>query len=66
MKKLQVLRKIQGVGAVPYSYKAKIIMPILNKLIDDNYSKNNEKQINELVEKYLKEQDEINIKFGEV
>lgn len=66
MKKLQVLRKIQGVGAVPYSYKAKIIMPILNKLIDDNYSKQNEKQISELVNEYLKEQDDINIKFGEV
>lgn len=66
MKKLQVLRKIQGVGAVPYSYKAKIIMPILNKLIDDNYSKQNEKQISELVDEYLKEQDDINIKFGEV
>jgi hypothetical protein len=66
LKKLQVLRKIQGVGTVPYSYKAKIIMPILNKLIDDNYTNNNKDAINNLVTEYLKEKDDIDIKFGEV
>ena len=66
MKKLQVLKKIQGVGAIPYSIRAKIIMPILKKLIDDDYSKANQKEIDELVNEYLKEQDNIKIDFGEV
>lgn len=35
MKKLDVLKKIQSTSAVPYSFKAKIITPILNKLIDE-------------------------------
>lgn len=35
MKKLDVLKKIQSTSAVPYSVKAKIITPILNKLIDE-------------------------------
>ncbi len=66
MKKLQVLRKIQGVGAIPYSVKAKIIMPILNKLIDDDYSAENQKKIDELIGEYQKEKEDINITFGEV
>ena len=66
MKKLQVLKKIQGVGVIPYSIRAKIIMPILKKLIDDDYSKANQKEIDELVTEYLKEQDNIKIDFGEV
>lgn len=66
MKKLQVLRKIQGVGAIPYSVKAKIIMPILNKLIDDDYSTENQKKIDELIGEYQKEKEDINITFGEV
>lgn len=34
MKKLDVLQKIQRTAAVPYTVRAKIIAPILNKLID--------------------------------
>ena len=35
MKKLDVLQKVQRTTSVPYSIRAKIITPILNKLIDE-------------------------------
>lgn len=66
MKKLQVLNKIQSVGSVPYSIKAKIIMPILNKLIDEDYVKESQKDIDNLVNEYLKESEDITINYGEV
>lgn len=68
MKKLQVLRSVQGVGAVPYSVKAKIITPIIEKLIDKDYvnDKENQKRIDKLVEDWNKENNEMEIKFGEV
>jgi hypothetical protein len=65
IKKIQVLKAVQGVSSVPYEYKAKIVTPILNKLIDKEYTKNN-KDVENLVEAWKKENDEINIKFGEV
>jgi hypothetical protein len=65
IKKIQVLKAVQGVSSVPYEYKAKIVTPILNKLIDKEYTKNN-KDVDKLVEAWKKESDEINIKFGEV
>ena len=66
MKKLQVLNRIQSVGSVPYSIKAKIIMPILNKLIDDDYVGKNSKLIEELINANKEEEEEIQVKFGEV
>ena len=66
MKKLQVLGRIQSVGSVPYSMKAKIIMPILNKLIDDDYVGKNSKLIEELINANKEEEEEIQVKFGEV
>ena len=66
MKKLQVLARIQSVGSVPYSVKAKIIMPILNKLIDDDYVGKNGKLIEELINANKEEEEEIQVKFGEV
>ena len=66
VKKLQVLRSVQGIGEIPYEYKAKIIYPILNKLVDDSIDDEMQKGINDLVEKYHKESENINIKFGEV
>ena len=35
MKKLEVLQAIQRTASVPYSYRSKIITPILNKLLDE-------------------------------
>ena len=66
MKKLQVLARIQSVGSVPYSVKAKIITPILNKLIDDDYVGKNSKLIEELINANKEEEEEIQVKFGEV
>lgn len=66
MKKLQVLKKIQSVGKVPYSIKAKIIMPILKKLIDEDYVSKDQKEIDNLIEEYIKESEDITINYGEV
>lgn len=66
MKKLQVLSRIQSVGSVPYSTKAKIIMPILNKLIDDDYVVKNSKLIEKLIKDNENEQKAIDIEYGEV
>lgn len=65
MKKLQVLRTVQGVGSIPYSVKAKIIMPILKKLIDSDYQ-DKDFTIENLIKEYKEENEDINIKFGEV
>ena len=66
MKKLQVLNKIQSVGSVPYSIKAKIITPILKKLIDDDLDKEDMLTIDKLIEENKKEQDSLKIEYGEV
>ena len=66
IKKIQVLKQVQGVGDIPYEYKAKVIFPILNKLIDTDIDDEMQKGINDLVDKYKKESENINIKFGEV
>ena len=63
MKKLQVLNRIQSVGAIPYSMKAKIIMPILNKLIDEGID---EKSIDELIKAHNEEEKAMQIEFGEI
>ena len=60
MKKLQVLSRINGVASVPYSYRAKIIAPILKKMIDDG------QDIEDLLLEHQKEEDNIKIDFGEV
>ena len=65
MKKLQVMGKIQSVASIPYSYKAKIIMPILKKLIDTELL-DDSMTVEKLVEQYQKEAEEIDVKFGEV
>ena len=66
MKKIQILNRIQSVGSVPYSIKAKIITPILNKLIDSNYTQKNEKLINDLIKANQEEEKAMKIEFGEI
>lgn len=66
MKKLQVLSKIQAVSSVPYSVKAKIITPILKKLIDDDIDKKDILTIEKLIEENRKEEESIEVKFGEI
>ena len=60
MKKLDVLNKIQRTARIPYSYRAKIITPILNKLIDE------QTDINDLVKAYKEEEKDIEIKYEEI
>lgn len=66
MKKLQVLSRVQSVGSIPYSIKAKIITPILKKLIDDDVDKEDMLTIEKLIEENKKEQDDLKIEYGEV
>lgn len=66
IKKLQMLNRIQSVSAIPYSTKAKIITPILEKLIDDDYVNNNSNLIEELIKENDKEQKNLRVEFGEI
>lgn len=59
MKKLQVLGAIQRTTAVPYSVRAKIITPILNKLIDEPTDEEN------LVKAYKEEEKDIRVAYEE-
>lgn len=60
MKKLQVLQAVQRTMSVPYSTRAKIVAPIINKLIDEDLD------IEKMVEDYNMEKKDINIEFGEI
>lgn len=60
MKKLQVLQAVQRTMSVPYSTRAKIVAPIINKLIDEDLD------ITQMVEDYNLERKDINIEFGEI
>lgn len=60
MKKLEVLQAVQrATGSVPYKVKAKIINPILNKLIDE------EIETDDLVKEW-QEENKVDIEFGEI
>ena len=59
MKKLDVLQAVQRTASVPYKVRAKIITPILNKLIEDPTDED------ELVNAY-NEENKMNIEFGEI
>jgi len=60
MKKIKTLKQIQTTMSVPYSVRAKIMAPILNKLIDEPvYSE-------ELFEAYKNEEKDINITYEEI
>lgn len=66
IKKLQLLSKIQSVSAIPYSVKAKIVTPILEKMIDDDYVNDKRQLIDELIEENKKEQEDLKIEYGEI
>ena len=59
-KKIATLRAIQGVMSIPYSTRAKITAPILNKLIDDSVDADG------LTEAYNKEKDDIRLTYEEI
>ena len=66
MEKIKILRNIQGVASIPQSSKLKVILPILNKLIDDDYVEGNQKEVDDLLTELKGEQDDLSIRFGEV
>ena len=59
-KKINTLQTIQRTMAIPYKMRAKIIIPILNKLIDEDISED------EIVNAYNDEKEEVKLDFGEV
>ena len=59
MKKLEVLKSVQRTASVPYSIRAKIITPILNKLIDEPTDEEN------LVKAYKEEEKDLKIEYEE-
>lgn len=60
MKRLAVLQRVNQVARVPYSTRAKIITPILEKLIDDKIDPE------DLVKSNNEEDNKMEIEFGEI
>lgn len=60
IKKLDMLSKVQRTASVPYSIRAKIITPILNKLIDEPTNEE------DLVAAYKEEEKDIGIRYEEI
>lgn len=60
MKKLSVLQRVNQVARVPYSVRAEIITPILNKLVDSGVDPT------KLIEENNKEDNKIEIEYGEI
>ena len=58
-KKIKTLRAIQTTMSIPYSTRAKIIAPILNKLIDDDVDSDG------LTEAYGKEREDLKLSYEE-
>lgn len=59
MKKLDVMQKVQRVGSIPYKVRAKILTPILNKLMEDDLDEE------DLINAY-DEENNTRIEFGEL
>jgi hypothetical protein len=59
-KKISTLSAIQRVMSIPYSTRAKIVTPILNKLLDTKISEE------DMVESYKEEREEIKVDYGEI
>jgi hypothetical protein len=58
-KKIKTLQAVQRTMAVPYSTRAKIITPILNKLIDENVDADT------LIKSYGEEREDLKINYEE-
>ena len=59
-KKVKTLQAIQRTMAIPYNTRAKILTPILNKLIDEKTN------AEELTEAYNKEREDLRINYEEI
>ena len=60
MKKLEVLQNVQRAMSVPYSVRADIVLPVLNKLVDEPIKKE------DLVREWQEENSKIDITYGEL
>ena len=60
MKKIEVLQTVQRTMSVPYSVRADIVLPILNKLVDEPIERD------VLVKEWQEESNKMNIEFGEL
>lgn len=62
-KKMQLLKQAEGVANIPYEQRAKIIAPLIQKLVNDNSA---EKMAKELIKNNKKEAESLKIEFGEI
>ena len=60
MKKLDVLQDVQRTMSVPYSIRADIVLPILNKLVDKPIKRD------KLIKDWQEENNKMQIEFGEL
>lgn len=60
MKKIEILKDIQRAMSVPYSVRADIVLPILNKLVDEPIERES------LIKEWQDENNKMNIEFGEL
>lgn len=60
MKKIEILKDIQKAMSVPYSVRADIVLPILNKLVDEPIERES------LIKEWQDENNKMNIEFGEL
>ena len=58
--KVEILRDLQRVASVPYEQKAEILAPVLNKMLQKPV------KIEQLIEAYRKEKEDIRIDYGEL
>ena len=60
LKKLDVLQKVQRTMSVPYSVRAEIVLPVLNKIAD------NPIELERLLKDWQEETNKIDIEYGEL
>ncbi len=64
LKKIAVLRQIQGVATVPYQQKSQIIAPIIQRMLAD--TEGSEELAEQLVESNKNETQSLKIEYGEI
>lgn len=64
MKKIKVLRQIQGVAQVPYEQKSQIIAPIIQRMLQD--TEGADELAEKLRESNKKETESLKIEYGEI
>jgi hypothetical protein len=64
LKKIAVLRQIQGVASVPYQQKSKIIAPIIQRMLQD--VEGADEVAKELQKSNKEETESLKIEYGEI